>query len=89
MSGAGYKIKIFEERCTGCRACELACSFHHSHAFSRKMSALEVIRSESDWHISITRYVKDEHGHIACDYCSGEDQPLCVKYCASGAIVEV
>jgi len=28
------KIRWIPEKCYGCRACELACSFHHQGAFS-------------------------------------------------------
>lgn len=88
MTSSPFNIRISNQECTGCRACEIACAFHHRRVFSRKMASLEVLRSEKDWKMSITRYLRDEKGHLACDYCEGEKEPLCVKYCARGAIIK-
>jgi Fe-S-cluster-containing hydrogenase component 2 len=68
--------------CYGCRACELACSFHHKRAFSTEFSDIHVSRNnrtgEIKWVIEKT-----------CDSCAGEERPLCVKYCAYGALKEL
>lgn len=68
--------------CDGCRACELACSLHLSKTFSPNLSAIKVLTSmrtgKITWSIDST-----------CDFCKGEVQPLCVKYCAYGALYEV
>ncbi|UCE35790.1 MAG: 4Fe-4S binding protein [Deltaproteobacteria bacterium] len=29
---------IWTEKCTGCRSCEIACSYHHRRVFSRKFA---------------------------------------------------
>jgi len=70
------------EACYGCRRCELACSFHHAEVFSPELSSIKVARDnrtgQVEWSIGST-----------CDSCKGEAQPLCVKYCAYGALKEV
>jgi len=67
-------------RCKGCRACELACSFHHSgrRSFSPAASSTRVSRDNDTAEITISI-------DSTCDLCSGEEQPLCVKYCVYGA----
>lgn len=67
-------------RCKGCRACELACSFHHSgrRSFSPSASSTRVSRDNDTAEITIAI-------DSSCDLCSGEEQPLCVKYCVYGA----
>ena len=89
MTSSPFRIKILEEKCTGCRACEIACSFHHSQVFSPKIASLKVHRSDEDYRISITRHMKNKNGHLACDSCQGEPEPQCAKYCAPGAIINV
>ena len=83
-----FELGIFNEKCTGCRACEFACSFHHKQVFSRKFASLEVCRLERGREISIIRYMEAEKEHFACDYCEGEVEPLCVKYCVVEAITK-
>lgn len=67
-------------RCKGCRICELACSFHHSghKAFSPSISSTRVSRDNDTARITLSV-------DSTCDLCSGEEQALCVKYCAYGA----
>jgi len=73
-------IRLHEDRCRGCRACELACSFHHSghKAFNPKRSSTRVARDNDTGVITISQ-------DATCDLCAGEEQPLCVRYCAYGA----
>jgi len=65
--------------CYGCRICELVCSFHHARVFSPELSSIRVSRNnrngEIEWSIDST-----------CDSCKGEAKPLCVEYCAYGAL---
>lgn len=66
-------------KCQGCRACELACSFHHSghKLFNPAISSTKVSRDNDDGKITISV-------DSTCDYCAGEEQALCVKYCSYG-----
>ena len=73
------KILIKQENCTGCRSCELACSYHLTRTFQPSMSKIQVIwdSERGEMHIQ-----KDQ-----CDLCRGEEKQLCIKYCASKALI--
>jgi Fe-S-cluster-containing hydrogenase component 2 len=66
-------------KCTGCRSCELACSFHFSEMFAPEASAIKVVRDNDNGDINL-------HINSRCDLCQGEYFPLCVKYCAAEAL---
>ena len=74
---------IFDTKgCTGCRTCEIACSYHHRKAFGPSISSIVVLNSlTKDGGIKISFHKQDENGHLACDRCAGEEEPYCVKYC--------
>ena len=73
-------ILLDASRCKGCRACELACSFHHSghKSFNPAISCTRVSRDNDTARITLSV-------DSTCDLCIGEERPLCVKYCAYGA----
>lgn len=70
------------EVCCGCRTCEIACSFHHGGVFSPELSS---IRVENDFQNGAVRWSVD----ATCDFCEGENEPLCVTYCLYHALGEV
>jgi carbon-monoxide dehydrogenase iron sulfur subunit len=72
-------ITVKTKCCTGCRACELACSFYHLKLFSRKISSILVKRNEKEGMFTILIYHKPEDSHLACD--CGDDEEFCVSYC--------
>ena len=65
--------------CTGCRSCEIMCTYHHSGGMGTGASSISISRSnhtaEIGWRVDST-----------CDLCAHELQPLCVKYCQLGAV---
>lgn len=65
--------------CTGCRACELACSFHHNKSFRPSLSSIEVIHK--DWGVKIEIHTVTESGRPACNRCNNSKEPVCIKYC--------
>ncbi len=66
--------------CTGCRTCEIACSFKHSGVFSRKGSAITINRNEKSGKFDIIVRLDEEDGYIACDSCR-----FCAHYCPAVA----
>lgn len=67
--------------CTGCKTCVIACSYHHQRVFSLDISSIEIKDLRHEGKFAIVFYKKGEDGHLACDRCQGEKEPLCVKYC--------
>jgi anaerobic carbon-monoxide dehydrogenase iron sulfur subunit len=67
------RIVADPEKCTGCRTCELACSFHREKFFNPKKSAIRVVKEE--------RIGLD--GPIVCQLCR---RPDCVEACPEGAL---
>jgi Fe-S-cluster-containing hydrogenase component 2 len=71
------------ETCTGCRSCELACSFHHHKIFGKNMGSIHVKRFEKDGAFTIVFYPQTEEGHPGCDCVKGLE--ACVLYCPMSA----
>lgn len=66
-------------RCTGCRACEVACSFHHTGAFQPSAASIQVERGGTDGTIWLTLL-------STCDGCLEEEVPWCIRYCPRGVL---
>jgi Fe-S-cluster-containing dehydrogenase component len=66
--------------CTACRACEVACHYHHSGSFGTSRSSIEIQYNADISQISIA------FNHT-CDACPAESEPLCIHFCVPGAIV--
>jgi Fe-S-cluster-containing dehydrogenase component len=66
--------------CTGCRACETACSFKMNRSFSSHGTAIEILRDnltgDIDFRIKPT-----------CDVCKNRLEPACIEACPTGALV--
>ena len=68
-------IKVNAENCVGCRACELACSYHHKRCFNPKYSSIR-INFTDNYDTSIT----------ILNTCDCTKKPLCVQLCPTHAI---
>ena len=83
-------LMVNNEKCTGCKACEIACSYHHGKIFNPKLASLHIHHAEREGRMSILLYgdltEKERQKRFPCDQCAGETEPMCVKYCAPGAI---
>jgi len=73
------RIAIKPEKCTVCRSCEIACSYHFKKEFNPKISQIKIIFDPKSADLRISQ----ENG---CDLCKNEKSPLCVKYCVRGAL---
>jgi carbon-monoxide dehydrogenase iron sulfur subunit len=67
------KLIFNYENCTGCRACELACSFHKEGVFAPSKSRIKVVRIDEEG-IDIP---------IGCEQC--DDAP-CITICPTKAL---
>ena len=76
------KITFNTEGCAGCRTCEIACSYHHKKLFSPSISSIEINDTTDKLGFTVSFYLMNMNGHLACDKCKGEDEPLCLKYCS-------
>ena len=63
----------FPSQCTGCRICELVCSFTHYNIFNPSLSRIKVITDES----------KLIDFPVTCRHCS---DPTCISVCPTQAI---
>lgn len=73
ISGEKKVLNLTPEKCTGCRTCELACSFKHSQEFRPSASRVSVLTWESSG-VSVP---------MLCLQC---DNASCLKVCPTGAI---
>jgi carbon-monoxide dehydrogenase iron sulfur subunit len=78
-TSSASKIIIESERCTVCRSCELACSYHFKKEFNPNKSQIRILFDPK----SAVLKINQKHG---CDLCKDENSPLCVKYCVRGAL---
>jgi Fe-S-cluster-containing dehydrogenase component len=65
--------------CTACRACELACHFHHSNQFGTQLASVSIQYDGDSSNLRITF-------EASCDRCPEEEVPLCARFCGPGAI---
>ena len=80
-------IRIYPGRCTGCMVCVLACAFHHTKRFDREIASVDVSISGKERRIFVSIHRGKADQRCACDCCEKEQEPLCVKYCVTKAIV--
>ena len=74
-----FLLYMETSRCTGCRSCELACSYHHAKVFNPNLSSIKIYRDSQDAHI--------EYSFLnTCDLCKTENIPACVAACSPLAL---
>lgn len=66
-------ISMVPDRCSGCKQCELICSFVHEQRYSPRLSRIKVIHFEEKG-LSVA---------VTCAYC---DRPVCEEVCPVGAM---
>jgi len=75
------KIIVDIKLCYGCKMCEILCSYHKRRFFSLNQGAIRVYKDHQSGEIYWTI-------NTMCDDCKEEEQPLCIKYCPYGALLE-
>jgi len=69
-----FKLLVVDpDACTGCRVCELVCSFYHTKEFNPERSRIRIIKDDS-MGINVP---------MVCQQC---EKPLCVEACPVEAI---
>jgi carbon-monoxide dehydrogenase iron sulfur subunit len=68
-------LVVNSKKCTGCRSCELACSFEHFNEFSYELSAIRVHKIEE----------RARNYPVVCLQC---ENPPCVEACPEDALVK-
>lgn len=66
-------VTVNQDKCAGCRLCELVCSFKNTGEFNPARARIQVIGFEEVFSLPIT-----------CFQC---EKPYCAELCPSGAIV--
>jgi Fe-S-cluster-containing hydrogenase component 2 len=68
-----HKVIVVEaKKCTGCRVCELICSFTKEKVFSPSLSRIHVVNIEPFIDVALT-----------CRFC---EDPQCVRVCPTNAL---
>ena len=76
------KVYVVEDLCTGCKMCQLICSYEHSQEFNPKKSKINVIHvDEQGIYIPIVDCDYD------CKFNTENEVPKCVKFCNTGALI--
>ena len=73
-------ITVDTEHCTGCRSCEIACSYHHIKKYAPSKSSIKIFRDNSNGQIKF-------FFTMSCDLCKDEMIPSCAEVCHKRAIV--
>lgn len=79
MNSRAVRLVLDPSKCTGCRACEVACSFRRHRSFNPLGSSIHVVRAlptdEVEWYTDST-----------CDLCRGSSRPYCIRFCPENAL---
>ena len=73
------RLIIKPEKCTACRSCEIACSYHFKKEFNPNETQIRILFDPQSGFLRINQ-------GDGCDLCKNEKSPLCVKYCVRGAL---
>lgn len=77
------KLHIIEDLCSGCRLCEMACSFLNTKEYNPRKSRIRIVKVEKE---GINMPIADCDG-ISCAKSSLDEIPKCVEICPTGALI--
>lgn len=69
------RLVVDAEKCSGCKLCQLMCSFKHEEVFDITKSRLKILE-EKLWRFN----------PVVCDFC---EEPACAAVCPTGALIAV
>jgi len=69
------KLVFLEDKCKGCRYCEMACALKHEKAFNPKKARIRTKRQDLPERTSVT-------------YCRHCPEPECLEACPVGALTK-
>ncbi|MFC2095624.1 4Fe-4S dicluster domain-containing protein [Candidatus Bipolaricaulota bacterium] len=70
-----FRLQVAQEKCSGCRACQVACSEAHGQAFNPAQSRMFVTKDD----------VAGIDAPVVCRYCTNA---ACVSVCPAGALTQ-
>ena len=77
------RLFVFDEICSGCRGCEMWCSFANKREFSPSDSRIKIVKDPTNGHdmpiISCGGECPHPYGEEGC--------PICVEMCPTGALI--
>jgi len=76
------KIHVIEDLCTGCRMCQLICSYEHFRAFNPKKSKINVVHVDEQG-----IYMPIVDCDFECKFNVENEVPKCVQFCNTGALI--
>ena len=76
------KVYVVEDLCTGCKMCQLICSYEHSQEFNPKKSKINVIHVDEQG-----IYIPIVDCDCGCKFNIENEVPKCVKFCNTGALI--
>ncbi len=80
-----YEITVDLDKCTGCKACELGCSFHLRRHYNPEHSAIRIWMEDTEGHVDVE--IINDPDIAVCDGCVGEPQgEQCEYYCKPNAV---
>ena len=72
-------LKMMDSKCTGCRSCQVACSFNLYQVCDPSTARIKVTRSHETGEVAVDL-------SSPCTGCDPEDKPPCVTACRFGAL---
>ena len=66
-------VQVITDNCTGCRLCEMACSFYHEQECSATKSRIRIVKDE-------------EFGHHLILFCTQCAEAPCIESCPVEAL---
>lgn len=78
-------MKFEMPSCTGCKTCQMVCSFKHTGVFNPSIAAISILEKEDDPGFLVSLRELPKGGKLACVGCLE-----CISYCpAADALAQI